>query len=349
MGGNAKKVLVTPLDWGLGHAARCVPLIKELLQQGSIVFIASSGSALAFLKQEFPDLKFFELQAYQPVYSANNLLFNLVLQIPRFTKVIKREHEQVEQIVQQNSIDIIMSDNRYGCWSTRTRNILISHQLTLQVPLFSFLVNFFHERALRKFSECWIPDVPGNDSLARKLSVNHNLKTRHIGVLSRMEWRPTVIQYELLAIVSGPEPQRTLFENLIRRELKTSGRHCLIVRGLPQNDVTATAGNLEEINHLSTTELNQIILESELILSRSGYSTIMDMAILGKKTIFIPTPGQTEQEYLASEFMKDNIAFSMRQKLFNLQEALEQSANYTGFKRIERGNELKEAIKDLLK
>jgi uncharacterized protein (TIGR00661 family) len=329
---TSKRVLITPLDWGLGHATRCIPVINEFLKQGCEVQIASSGGALLLLKEEFPVLKFHSIVSYNVKYSVNlPFAFKMFLQTLKFIWAIRREHQQINKIVIDEKIVFVISDNRYGCWSVKAKSIFIGHQLKLKTPIFSYFINALHQRAINKFSECWAPDVKGDESLSGELTLNINLKPKYIGHLSRMKRYNTTIRYQILVIISGPEPQRTIFEEMVLRELTATNKRCLVVRGIPPEHVRTLSDNLEVVNHLCTSEMNQVILESELIISRSGYSTIMDLAALGKKAIFVPTPGQMEQEYLANELMKKRIAFSMPQDNFNLQWALSEVEKYTGF------------------
>lgn len=346
---TSKKVLVAPLDWGLGHATRCVPVINEFLKQGCEVQIASNGSALVLLKEEFPKLKFYVIESYGVKYGGIlPFMVKIIIQIPKILRVISKEHNQIEKIVEQEKIDIIISDNRYGCWSGKTRNVFISHQLTLLTPVFSSFVNSKHKRLIEKFSVCWVPDEEGAESLAGELAINSNLKPRYIGLLSRMKWSESQIRYEIMVILSGPEPQRSIFEGIMMKELKSSNKKCLVVRGLPGQSERTESDNCTYISHLNAQEINNAILESELIISRSGYSTIMDLAHLGKRAIFVPTPGQPEQEYLAEKLMKKKITFSMPQDSLNLQYALLQAAAYAGFTRRNENTELSKAVKALL-
>src|SRR5579871_236353 len=146
-----KKVLVTPLDWGLGHATRCIPIIHELLRQNCEVQIATSGTAITLLRDEFPQLKIHELISYRIAYSKYlQFVVKMMMQVPRLMVTIRKEHRQIERIVSHEKIDIIISDNRYGCWSRSVKSILVIHQLTIMSPMFSGIVNFFHTKAIKK-------------------------------------------------------------------------------------------------------------------------------------------------------------------------------------------------------
>ncbi len=347
-----KKILICPLDWGLGHATRCIPIIRELLTRGCEVKVASSGDALALLKSEFPALSFYEITGYRPFYGSSKwFALSLALQIPKFSRAIRREHEEIGKIVQQEAIEVIISDNRYGCWSAEVPAILITHQINIKAPrLLSRMVNSVNRRWIGKFTSCWVPDREGANSLAGDMSANPGIDINYIGPLSRFSRRePLNTKYEVLAIISGPEPQRKIFETLVRHELKKSGKKALMVRGLPQLNERTNDGMLEEVAHLTADKLNQVILESEMIISRPGYSTIMDLAALGRKAVFVPTPGQPEQEYLGKELMARKIAFCVSQGKFTLDHALSESIHYTGFENHSGDHLLQTALDKLLR
>jgi UDP:flavonoid glycosyltransferase YjiC (YdhE family) len=337
-----KRVLVAPLDWGLGHATRCIPIIRQLLERTCEVYIAGNGRSLELLKVEFPGLNFFVLAPYDPVYPVSGgMAWKMASQLPKFISTIRREHEQLEEIMREHSIDLVISDNRYGCWSARVRSVFITHQSNILMPeRFGWLaggVRWANERMMKKFWACWIPDLPGDRSLAGTLAdlddLHPSISYRHIGILSRFT-RPVRVekQFDLLCIFSGPEPQRTLLEKIVARQLTGSGFRTAIVRGIPPSE---KQDNLDVKAHVlafaSSGELEDLLNRSEVVLARSGFSTVMDLAKLGKKAIFIPTPGQTEQQYLASQLLKKGIAYAIAQDRFDLIKAWEASLAYKGF------------------
>lgn len=343
---NRKKVLVAPLDWGLGHATRCIPIIDELVTRRCEVAIASSGNALKLLRKEYPTLQTFKLPSYRAVYSSNlPLMVSIFLQVPKFLKVIRKEHNVIAEIITKHNVEVLISDNRYGCWSENITNIFITHQISIQMPLslkwIQPVVNFYNHRFIRRFTHCWIPDVPGRLNLTGKLSESKSLPVKYIGILSRFNKVQSDCIYDIAVVLSGPEPQRTVFENVILNQLANTKMKVVVVRGVVEDHVIwKKEGNVDTVNFLQTEELQKVINQSQLIIARSGYSTVMDLAKLGKKAIFIPTPGQTEQEYLADRMMELKIAFSMKQNQFNLSQALKASLDFIGFSNIEVESEL---------
>lgn len=348
-----KRVLVAPLDWGLGHATRCIPIIRALHECGCEVILAGSGSSLALLKQEFPQLKFEELPGYQPTYPASgSMMIKLALQAPKFLRAVLKENSAIEKLVDKHQIGLVISDNRYGCYSRKVPSVFITHQLNLLAPAgwgwLAVFANYVTHIFIKRFSECLVPDFPGS-ILSGRLSRAESQQLKFIGPLSRLNKSPQTNGYDLLAIISGPEPQRTLFEQLVIREIIKSGKKTLIVRGVMGTERKMIADGVEVVDHLNSEKLSEAMAASKMILSRSGYSTIMDLAKLGKKAIFVPTPGQTEQEYLAQRFKEMQVAYFMDQKLFSLTDALRESENYTGFQNyFSDDDRLKQALASYL-
>lgn len=327
-----KRVLVTPLNWGLGHATRCIPIINELLLNGFEVVLASDGRSLDLLKKEFPKLKAIELPAYDIRYSTDNMLFNIAFQIPKIIAAIWKEHHFIKKIIKREQLDIIISDNRYGCKSGLTKNIFITHQLNIIIPWkpLEWLVNKFNHFLIAGFDECWVPDFYGKERLAGRLSDNIKLKkVKYLGILSRMQKKATPRKYEIITILSGPEPQRTKLEEIITKELKSIDKKSLIVQGRTDLERRFELNeNIEVVAYLNTAALNEAILSSDLVICRSGYSSIMDLVTLEKEAILIPTPGQTEQEYLARRLKKQGRFSFQDQATFSLKRGIEELKSY---------------------
>ncbi len=353
---NQKHILVAPLDWGLGHATRCIPIINCLLKNSCRVSVAGSGPSLELLKQEFPQLVFRQLPAHKITYSSNSFfLINLLLQTPRLLNSIRQERKELERIVRENQVDAIISDNRYGCHVSGVYSVLLIHQLNIILPpslaWAKQLIDFIHHHFIKKFDACWVPDFSGS-IFSGRLSESKKINARFVGLLSRFTLRNDTRENGLIiGLVSGPEPQREIFEKLLISEFKKLNRPSLIVRGLP-NQVREEVNEqgIRLISHSLANELEKIIAGAEIVIARSGYSTIMDLHALGKKqVIFVPTPGQTEQEYLADEMKKRDIAVIQTQDRFNLVAAMEESKKYTGFvSTAYPANLLNEAVTDLL-
>jgi uncharacterized protein (TIGR00661 family) len=326
------------MDWGLGHASRCIRIIQELQQRNCEVIIASSGDALNLLRAEFPDVHYFSLPGYSPKYSrSNRMVLKMFLQFPHFLSVIRKEHHAVEDIIQEQNSQVVISDNRYGCWSKKAISVLITHQSNIMMPKrFGWLKGFVRKmnvRQMRKFQRIWIPDTPGKGLSGDLKSFGkvNEVAFEFIGNISRFrigDAKESLLEYDVVAILSGPEPQRSIFEKIVLRQLKESSLKWFLVRGVFDDDNTPVTDKV--VNHLTSKKLLQLINRSGVVLARCGYSTVMDLAALQKRAILIPTPGQTEQEYLAHELSKMGIIFTTSQEKLNIEVAMREVMNTTG-------------------
>lgn len=329
------KILIAPLDWGLGHATRCIPLIRQLLGEEHEVLIAAEGAIKTLLEQEFPSTKFLPLKGYRVQYSKTKwgLFFSIISQIPKVLYSIFSENRWLKQAIEKNKIDIVISDNRFGLFSKKIHSIFITHQLFIQAPFLQSWLQKLNYLFINQFDECWVPDFEGKPNLAGNLS--HPVRfpstpIKYIGSLSRFEAKEVKEQKHLLVLLSGPEPQRTILEKIIIEQLKNYFEPVLLVRGLPgDNSSIKVSENVRYINYIPAKELEEAIIHSTFVIARSGYSTIMDLITLKKKAILIPTPGQTEQEYLAKYLFQQQIIFSIEQQKFNLGEALKEASVFT--------------------
>lgn len=352
---TGKRILIAPLDWGLGHATRCIPIIRLLLKKNCTVFIASSGRALELLRKEFPEIRCFKIVPYNPVYSSGaSMVFSMAMQVPKFFNTIRKEQTQIEKIVERNLIDVVVSDNRYGAYSKKVKSIFITHQLNIQMPgfmkWFEETVNRQNEKFIHRFAECWIP-APQKNFIPLLLQHKGNLNLRYLGFLSRFEKKALPKKFKVCAICSGPEPQRSVFENLLTPQLRKMSEPTIIIRGKTEtpNKYFNKYQQFTIANYLTTEDLNEVIEQSEIVIARSGYSTVMDLARVEARAVFIPTPGQTEQEYLAAELSKSKVAFSVKQSQFDLKSALVQAENYSGFHNFDRDDSiLEKAIDSIL-
>jgi UDP:flavonoid glycosyltransferase YjiC (YdhE family) len=354
-GRKKPRVLVAPLDWGLGHATRCIPLIRELMEQGAEVLLAGEGAQELLLREAFPGLACLPLPGYRVRYarSGPGLLWNLLYQTPKILRAIRQEQEWIQTQVEKEGITGIISDNRYGLWHEKIPSIFITHQLMIKTPWGTWADRMLQKRNYRyieKFNECWVPDAPGPQNLAGELSHPKNkpgVPVKYIGALSRFTRSPGKEEkYHALFVISGPEPQRSLWENIVVNQLARTAIAATVVRGLPgSQQLIPSTKTLSFYNHLPLAALEAEFQKADIVIARSGYSTVMDLARLEKKSILIPTPGQTEQEYLAAHLAKSKMAHTVSQKAFSLVKALEE-ARKEKFRLQEpfTGDELKYAI-----
>lgn len=330
-----KRILIAPLNWGLGHATRCIPIINALVNFNFEPIVASDGAALELLKKEFPELKFIELPSYNIEYSKKGsfLKLKLLKNTPKILKAIRVEHKIVQDVILKNKIDGIISDNRFGVYSKNIPSIYITHQLHVLSGNTTWLSTKLHQKFINRFNECWVPDFKANNNLSGVLGHINNttIPTKYIGPLSRFKKKDLPKKYDVLVLLSGPEPQRTILEKKLFLELSNYNKTVVFIRGVVEyKQKIAVQKNITIYNYMTSTELNTAINESALILSRSGYTTIMDLARLEKRAFFIPTPGQFEQEYLANYLEEKRIAPFVKQNDFTLNH-LKLVKSYTGF------------------
>jgi len=286
------------------------------------------------MQTEFPELEFVHLEGYKLQYGSSRLctIFKIIFQIPKILIAINRENKWLKNYSKSKHLDIVIADNRYGFYHRSIISIFVTHQLLIKTSLGKFtdaLVQQINYYFINRFNYCWVPDAAGDTNLAGALS--HPVKlpktpVLYTGVQSRITKEPTPVAPALLLLLSGPEPQRTILENILLLQLKQPGYNAVLVRGLPvAGDVLETIPGLTVFNHLPKSRLQYVINAAEVIVCRSGYSTIMDLLPLGKKCILIPTPGQAEQEYLADWLSHKNYACTALQHNFSLPVMMEEA------------------------
>ncbi len=330
------KILIAPLDWGLGHTTRCIPLIRYLLAQGHQVIAAAEGASARLLNENFPRLVILDLQGYRVHYSSNKRGFtwHILKQVPRLLSAIRRERAWLLQLQEQYSFDLILSDNRYGIYNPHVPSAILTHQLQIQSgwgALIDRILRTMHYRLLHKFNECWIVDEPGAQNLSGILGhPRHSPRNaRYLGWLSQFAPAargngPLLPDNEkplVLVLLSGPEPMRSQLEQALLPQMQGLERYrFILVAGSPlAKSDHALSPFIQYYSHLNAAELAPIMQQADLLICRSGYSTLMDIAVMGKKALLIPTPGQTEQEYLARYLGRNGYFYSRDQASVHLE------------------------------
>lgn len=351
--GQHKKILVAPLNWGLGHATRCIPVIRALIKYDFRPILAGDGDSLELLRQEFPELTYYELPSTKVVYTEKGSLlkYKLLSQAPKLIKAVKLEKRRTQEIHKLEKLSGIISDNRFGVRSDDIPSVYITHQLQVLSGATTFLSSQYHRQIINKFKECWVPDFESNE-LAGKLSqpASGKLVLKYIGPLSRLTCQPQNKRWDIVAILSGPEPQRGILEAKIKEELRSYSGTSLIIQGIVESKQTRRSDrNMTIVNFMLHQELAEAIEQGELILSRSGYSSIMDLYKLGAKAFFIPTPGQFEQQYLAEHLKRKGYSDFSEQTSFHI-DKLFNVKNYQGFNHKKTSkNNLNRSLFDVFK
>lgn len=311
-----KTILVSPLEWGLGHTVRLVPVIEDLVRKGHRVILASDGRSLSFLRFRFPGLPWIRMPFYPVRYPATRRFFvKIIPQIPGILRAIRRNRKQVARLVTEQSIDLIISDHRYGLTCRGVYSIFMTNQLWLKAPKGLAwgepLVYRLHLWYLRKYDRIWLPDFQGEPNISGIQTHPPHLPARaeYIGPVSRFrgvtpEKPGRTKPFAVLGLLSGPEPQRTILEQILIEKFTSAETPSIILRGIPPEDPSAqpteeNIGCVTLISHASDPHLLWYILQAPRIICRPGNSTLSDLIILGKPALLVPTPGQTEQEYVA--------------------------------------------------
>lgn len=329
-----KRLLIAPMDWGLGHTSRCVPIISYLLYLGHKVTFAGNKWQRDFIEETFTGIETIHIDGYDVRYnnSGKGLIFSILKQAPGILKTIKREHAWLDELVKEGRFDGVISDNRYGLYLSRIPSVIMTHQLEVQTGLGQLADNIFrrqHYRMLGHFEEIWVPDVAGEPNISGKLGHPRKLlpNMHYIGCLSQLEKSKTDLQEDgsLLVLLSGVEPQRSILSKQLWKEVCEYNSKVVFVEGTKDSKGPETIpDHITYLKQVTKDQLVPIMQKASMVIARSGYSTIMDLVLMNKKAILIPTPGQTEQEYLGEHLYKQGVFYCAMQKGFDLKNSLKE-------------------------
>ena len=404
------KVLVAPLDWGLGHATRCVPVVREFLRAGAEVELAVVKANANFFREVFPELRQRLAPSYNIVYPKHgyNMALWLLKNSVHLNAVMRYEHHFAEEMVERHGYDVLFSDNRFAFYSKKALSIYMTHQRRIAFPrafaAFERIGVMWHANIMRKFDEVWVPDLeiyPGYaGSLSHSGATPGDKPMRFVGTLSRfsemgndgnalgnapapvdlerevdlmsvsefmahsanVEWDAAPekrtsgnhsfemrANYKVVAVVSGVEPARTQFEQQLRDALaQIPGRHMMILGKPSAEQKTWTEGNIEFHTHLATNDFADAVKRADFVVSRGGYSTVMDMAELGAKCIFVPTPGQFEQIVLAHDLSKAGYAVEIPADELSAETLASAFEKSVKMPKVEKQNLLHDAVENVV-
>ncbi len=294
------------------------------MQVFNTIIIGVTPTTSLIFNEEFPDLQKVAIEPYNISYSKYlPLSLKLIFDAPHIVSVIKKEHKQLQQIIKKYKIDVVISDNRFGLYNKEVESIYITHQLNIQAGILSAIANKIHHRYIKNFNQVWVPDFENeSESLAGNLSQHKRfVNAIYLGSLSRLVIPQTQAKkFDYLFLISGPEPHRTQFENLLIEIANKSMKKIALVRGTKTDLHQKVNSNMLVYNSPTSIELSELISSSETIICRSGYSTLMDLFTLkNTNCILVPTQSQTEQEYLAYYWnQKFNCKVVQQRDLLNL-------------------------------
>lgn len=323
--------------WGLGHATRTLPIIRRTVEEGHDVTVVSSGRALNMLRQELGDgVTFAHLEDYRPPETLNSsfLALSTLLRFPVYVTAMFHEHDYVRRFVEEKPMDVIFSDNRFGFYSRDVPSYFMGHQLRILNPLGSKVLEdgteVYNKYFLDRYAGVLVPDFAEDGlagRLAHDLSIFDERRLSYIGVLSEFGYRQTVQDVDVFVSISGPEPQRSSFERLVRGQLDGFDGRVVVSLGKPEDNFNSDP-NLK--SYLSREERECLLNRAKIVVARSGYSTLMDLFSLKKRGFLIPTPGQLEQEYLAQHHLEKGTFFSVPERRLDLPAQLETALAFRG-------------------
>ncbi|MEO6189149.1 MAG: glycosyltransferase [Saprospiraceae bacterium] len=317
-----KTVLLTPQHWGLGHVTRTIPVISYFVNRGWKVLLASSGAGSDLLKKEFPQLAVFELPDYNILYPSKNMYWNMAIQMYKMHRAIILEKFAIRRLCKEHEVDLLISDARLGAAQSKVPCAIITHHLhfPLKLKFFEWCADTWMRFFYLQFNEIWIPDFENEKNLSGSLSHQFKSKKHHyLGPLSRFKRLDIEQKFEVCFMLSGPEPARTKFEDLILEQFPSLQlQSAILIRGKSDIPSIAKIPNLQIISLATSEQLNHIMSASGIIVCRSGYSTLLDLSVIRKKALLIPTPGQPEQEYLGHELHRKKIFYSIDQDNLDL-------------------------------
>lgn len=300
---------------------------------GHDVIIAADHGPLSFMQKAFPDVELVRFSGFVPKYGKGNSMIMPALRLaPRILISLWRDHRALERIVDAYSVDAVISDNRFGAWSRRVPSVYMTHQLHIQTPEHwhwtSPIISACNRSCIRKYDECWIPDSPSEPFLAGELAAPEfrGVRTRRLGVLSRFDSskieRTVEQNVDYLVILSGPEPQRTILENMVVEQSAEIEGNVVILRAQPDSSqqLENLPDNVTAFNHVDDELFVKLVTHAKRIVCRGGYSSLMDLVVLDRNAFLVPTPGQTEQEYLAEYLTNKGLFAYCSQQDFKLNE-----------------------------
>lgn len=345
------KILLSPLSWGLGHATRDIPIINYLIESGHEVGIAASGAAYALLKQEYPDLKFYHVEDYPSPYTTTGFsVTRVVALLPLMYRNIRREHREINRIVGDEKYDLVISDNRFGAYAEDVPSLFISHQIRFSTPGtfegIERITEMFNEHFHKNFDHVIIPDnPPGRLSLSGKLGNARRPGTveraYYAGILSNIRKMDVPEDLDYLISISGPKKTKKALQDAIMRQIGTLRGKTILLMGDPESHYEEHLnGGIVLKSHASRTEMEEYLNRAKCIITRSGYTTMMELADLGnKKALLIPTPGQTEQEYLSEYYSEMGWFHSVAQNDLDLERDLEKAKEMSGLPKMPKSRE----------
>ncbi len=299
-----QRILISPLNWGLGHVTRTIPVIEYLTRQNEVIICCDEQQEHLY-RQYFPQMWYVPMEGYPFEFSGKGQwATDLLLHYGKLKRALRQENMRAQELANKFNADLLISDQRFGFWTPDTKNVIISHQLRLPLPSWNVIPQWYNQSLLNRFDEIWIPD-DAKSTYAGRLSSSKQKKARFIGTLSRFDFKaieryiPHHKKYDYLAIVSGPAPYNRIFYDRVVQKFCSSQKNCGIIAPSTVVKSASKPKGVTVYSDLDHASFLQLMLSSDYVVSRSGYSTLMDLNATNNRALLIPTIGQKEQEYLA--------------------------------------------------
>jgi uncharacterized protein (TIGR00661 family) len=350
------KIIYGVCSWGLGHATRSLPVIRKLVSEQHNITVISNGRSLDVLKKELGDtVDYVDIPDYPMLLSENSRQFiaKSIVYWPVFIKRIEDGLAQLQKILAQNQYDCIISDARYDMYSKKIPSFFISHQMRIMNPLrirlFENAMERFNLFFFKRFVGVMVPDYK-EESLSGDLS--HHLRRidenrlHYVGVLSDFTKRQMSKDIDYLISISGPEPQRSMLEEKLVAQAHELPGTVVLTLGKTEKYSVVKKKHLTTYSFVTKELREELLNRAKLVVSRSGYSTIMDVAVVGTKALLIPTPGQIEQEYLGAYHMSKGTFYSVSQETIDLKQDVICAQEKTG---ITRECDVKKTVETIMR
>ncbi len=345
MRGARKRVAFAVGHWGLGHATRDLPLIHGLLAEGAEVIALCDGPSLNVLQRELAGICEVLRLPGAPIPIARTptrFYTRYTMLLPAMWRSKEAQHREIERLVQTRHIDLVVSDNRYGCYSRQAPSYMLTHGVRFIPPFGNWWLDpsleYFNYRAFRPFAKVLVPDF-ATDSLSGRLS--HDLRflspdrLAYIGPLSSIRRRPAEADLDYVISISGPEPMREILERRLLEQVPRLPGRGVMALGRPGEESPGQRGGCKVYAYLDRAAQEEMLNRARVVISRSGYTTLMELAEVGKRALLIPTPGQTEQEYLGQYHQACGTAPMVTQAALNLERDIRRvETGFRGFQTL---------------
>ncbi|MEK6968538.1 MAG: glycosyltransferase [Nanoarchaeota archaeon] len=328
-------------NYGLGHATRMLPVIMKLIEQGEKVTIVAKGNSLLMLKNELGDASNYELMQYEVPLKFSDKGFSMFETLkagPSFISLISSQKKWLENFSAKEKIDRVIADGEIGYHLKNKKSFFVNNQLRL-LPgsLLGDGTELLTDVFSKGFEKVIVPDDENGTLgglLTSKTRFYDKKRLAYVGILSSIRKKNVVRNVDYFISISGPGISKEVFTRQVMEQLHLLKGKVVVALGRPDLKEIASKGNAKIYPYLNRKQQESFLNKAKLVISRSGYTTMMELAEIDKKAFFIPTLNHPEQEYLA-KFQKNSGRFHYsKQDSFNFKEDIDEAKQYPGFKNV---------------